>query len=82
MNIVSTELMPMDSVHFLECILTLQSFLHLKCKLRKITVIQLPWVKFVRLKKNELIGSLRDKTDPGFNHISHFSDVKTYFRDT
>ena len=34
------------------------------------------------LKKNELIGSLRGKSDLTFNHMSHFLDVKTYFRDT
>lgn len=54
-NIASTELMPMDCVHFPRSFYSLMS---LTCKTQtQITVNQLPWTKFVCLQKNEFIGT-------------------------
>lgn len=39
-------------------------------------------MKCVCLENTELIGNLREKPDPNFNHPSHFLDAKTYFRAT
>lgn len=33
-------------------------------------------MKCVCLENTELIGNLREKPDPNFNHPSHFLDVK------